>query len=1318
MSSTTPPVFFFTFADPDQQSDVALPSLQSEEAGIRSALASGEQAGSWEFVSGFHACRKNLFETFRNNRVAIFHFGGHSNQQSLWLPAETPGNQIVDGVLLEEFLVSQPSLQLAFFNSCENQEWAAKVATRVPFVIASVAKLDDVIAGHFAAAFYGYLATGSTLDDAFSQAAGDVMGTHQTSLGNWVDKYKQHPPQFRTFDEAEAFPTPAQATFPWVAVKRPGASSSGSWRLADVAHDPLVGLPPLAPGYYKDLPKQPYVTIKGHTKENAPLFFGRSTEIRAIADWALGACDPARPISLFYGQSGVGKSSLLNAGLLPRLPADCRYAYRRRNRNLIDDLYSAIAEVIASQPPAPGAPAPEATQDPAVRETQVRTWLSPPQRSLIILDQVEEAITHATTSGNSIDSELRAFANHVRQLFSQAPSNSSARLLLSFRKEYLAEIRGYFAEGSTDNSPDLLDHFWLDRLDHDAIVQVVTGPAYLRFADDQNKTIFPYKIVFPEGDRVPNLIADDLLKGDSSIATVLQIVLNQLWDATQPDANGIHSYTVELYENLAIRQNPLLGFYEQQLAELYGPAETKAAPQSKIKTEPGEIKAASQGLELDLLYAHTSELGTSRRRSLDDLKNDYANLGELGLSLDQLLTANIDKYLLTQPARDPGGMQTAIDNHSTALTHDTLAPLIRRDFALSELPGARARRLLENRGREWSGGRKGIVLDRADLRTVTRGLPHMRAVTPDEQRLIGHSRTARRRAFLRSFLLLLLLPVLAVGTLAIYVTRVHQQEQDTINLASNYASNSSNQVLAIAEGMESVRLQQGGAFWLRLNFLGAIKDTNKEIISNLQQALQFREVYRAQIDTSMVDLDQCAVALDQHDRPLVTSRNGTTLLGGNPVSALQDQSVCDPASGVIAQISADGWNLSVWRAGKTQTFRLADELAGPMAIQPGGTTIVYGSGAGSNPADKSIILVDLSTGQKIHQIQGVDTGNRVMLSPSGQYLVQDSNGTGLDYVNLSQPSPRAASLTGKNAMGRFVGVVGGQQVVAFGGKGFSPSEKMNPEFNDLQVYRLSDGKLLNYETGIYEGNSSWSGYEAVTLSPDGRMLASYSSISLGQIDLWAVPSTLDAAESGGMASVDPELKHMREDPENEGSPAHLASFSVPQGIWNIIGISPDLRYVTTAELEQIPADQNQSDSKQAKQAAFVHVWAIHSYTKKELQQIKFPVPLFDIGCKLIGTFIDDMAANPTMVSGTENIDYHALSASCKQRIKQEGVMTKATKAGDSISAPEKPKSTPAPSKPQTNSAPSKPESVTDAQRQLKTARQEARKAARQAAQQK
>ena len=516
-----------------------------------------------------------------------------------------------------------------------------------------------------------------------------------------------------------------------------------------------------------------------------------------------------------------------------------------------------------------------------------------------------------------------------------------------------------------------------------------------------------------------------------------------------------------------------------------------------------------------------------------------------------------------------------------------------------------------------------------------------------------------------------------------------------------------------------MRIEENSGFWLRLNFLGAISQTNKQIISNLQKALEFREVYRVKTDDSVTTLDQCSVTLDKHGRPLVTSRNGTTLLGGNPIPALGDFAACDPASGVIAQISADGWNLSVWRAGKTQTFRLADEMAGPMAIQPGGATMAYGAGVGSNPADKSIILVNLSTGQKIRQIQGVDTGNRVTFSSNGRYLVQDNDKTGLDYIDLSQPAPKFVSLTGKNAMGRFAGVAGGQDVVAFGGKGFTPpSGKMNAQNNDLQVYRLSDGKLLSYNTSLEDGqNSNWSGYKAIALSPDGRMLASFSNLSLGQIDLWAVPSALDPAESGGMASVDSSLLKMREGPPGEGSPAHLTNFNTPQGLWNVMGISSDLQYVTTVELQQIPEDQNQQGANQPKQVGYIHVWAVHPYNSKDLRKITFPIALFDIGCKFIGNFIDDMAANPTMLSGTENIDYPALSKACKGRIKQQGAMTKATKADETRSAPEKPKTNSMPST-SAAGAPTEPKSVSDAQQQLKAARQAARKAARQAARQK
>ena len=1258
MSNTAPPVFFFAFANPGAQSADPLPSLNKEAADISAALATGAQNGSWEFVSSADCRRADLFETFRNNRVAVFHFGGHSNQQSLWLPRETPGNQVVDGGMLEEFLSTQSSLQLAFFNSCENQAWAAKLSARVPFVIASVCKLDDAIAGHFAAAFYGYLASGSTVDDAFSQAAGDVMGTHQSSLADWVDKYKQNPPQFRSFDEAEDFPTPAQASFPWVAVKRPGASANASWRLADIAHDPLIGLPQLVPGSY-DLPPRPYVTIKGHGIRDSALFFGRSAEIRALADWALGTADPARPISLFYGQSGVGKSSLLNAGLLPRLRGQCLHAYRRRNRNLIDDLYSAIAEILAPQPPAPGAPASQASMnpaaaDPAMRNSLARDWLNLPQHSLILLDQVEEAITHAIGSGNAAGEELRAFADHVRQLFSSRPPGSPARLLLSFRKEYLAEIRGCFAQGSADNAPDLLDHFWLDRLGHDAIVQVVTGAAFSRLTRDT------YKIVFPEGGRLPNLIADDMLKGDSSIATILQIVLNELWDAARPDANGLHAYTLDLYEKLAIRANPLQGFYEQQLAALY---------------TRNEGKGAAQGLELDLLFGHTSELGTSRRRSLDDLKKDYPRLAApgsaSGLDLDKLLASNKDFYLLTEPATDPGGTQADANSHSTALAHDTLAPLIRRDFALSVLPGARARRLLENRAREWAGKKKATVLDRADLRTVERGLSQMRVVTGDEQRLIQASRTARWQSLARSFVLLLLLPIAAIGYTIFWVHSERLQQQTAID-ASATAIQNNDQVIAIAETLEAERIQRKDSWLLQFDPTGTNAAINKSLIDRMQKVLAFREVYRAKIDDSMVVLDRCVVTLDEKDRPLVTSRNGATVFHGYalPASLSAGDAACDPASGTIFIPDANSDSISVWHDGKTQTLQFPEPQTGPMTLGPNGAVLAYGAGPRDNPSAQFIAFLDLSTGKLSRKIPGISTGNRVAFSSTGRYLIQDSDKQGLAFLDLQQPNPAFAALTPVNAQGRAAGSVDGQEAVAFGGKGLAGG--------DLQIRRLGDGKLFTFDDRMAhppddDVEENWSGYSAVALSPDGKMLAAYSSLALGEIQLWAVPSTLDPPGSGDAQSADPAILRLRQGPKNEGSPLHLEDFSVPLGLWNLVGVSADHRFVVTAELQQIPSSGQSSDADQPKQAAYIHVWQVAPPTAQELKSIKLPYPLFDTGCQLIGNFIDDMAANTadTVLPGTGNINYTALSKACKQGAKQQNTFGR-SKIDEKSSAGAKP----------------------------------------------
>ena len=58
----------------------------------------------------------------------------------------------------------------------------------------------------------------------------------------------------------------------------------------------------------------PYKGLDHYEEQDAPFFFGREVECDLVVANLLAA-----RLTLLYGQSGVGKSSLLHAGVVPRL---------------------------------------------------------------------------------------------------------------------------------------------------------------------------------------------------------------------------------------------------------------------------------------------------------------------------------------------------------------------------------------------------------------------------------------------------------------------------------------------------------------------------------------------------------------------------------------------------------------------------------------------------------------------------------------------------------------------------------------------------------------------------------------------------------------------------------------------------------------------------------------------------------------------------------------------------------------------------------------------------------------------------------------
>ena len=87
-------------------------------------------------------------------------------------------------------------------------------------------------------------------------------------------------------------------------------------------------LPPLAvaraweePFDYLLVPENPYCGLEPFTAEQAAVFFGRDADIAALA-----ARVRAQPVVIVVGLSGVGKSSLVQAGLIPALQQEQRWS--------------------------------------------------------------------------------------------------------------------------------------------------------------------------------------------------------------------------------------------------------------------------------------------------------------------------------------------------------------------------------------------------------------------------------------------------------------------------------------------------------------------------------------------------------------------------------------------------------------------------------------------------------------------------------------------------------------------------------------------------------------------------------------------------------------------------------------------------------------------------------------------------------------------------------------------------------------------------------------------------------------------------------
>ena len=217
------------------------------------------------------------------------------------------------------------------------------------------------------------------------------------------------------------------------------------------------------PEYERALPAgNPYRGLRPFEAEHQALFFGRDSEIRMILDRL--ASDP---FVLVVGDSGVGKSSLCRAGVLPRLGGWLDERRRWSAASLVPGRHpvAALAAALAGwldQDEQDWAGCIE--QDPGGVGRRLRQELGPDRGLVLFIDQFEELLTQGEPA------QRAAVGRALAWLAAPTPG---LRLLATVRGDFLSRLANLEAFG------DELSRaiYFLRPLSAERIREAVRGPA-------------------------------------------------------------------------------------------------------------------------------------------------------------------------------------------------------------------------------------------------------------------------------------------------------------------------------------------------------------------------------------------------------------------------------------------------------------------------------------------------------------------------------------------------------------------------------------------------------------------------------------------------------------------------------------------------------------------------------------------------------------------------------------------------------------------------------------------------------------------------
>jgi phospholipase C len=343
----------------------------------------------------------------------------------------------------------------------------------------------------------------------------------------------------------------------------------------------------------------PYKGLDHYEEEDAPFFFGREVQRDLIVANLIAA-----RLTLLYGESGVGKTSLLNAGVVPRLrdePDVAVVVFRSWDDDPIAGLIDAIRATSGVHPSA-GASGLSAT----IAASTERLG----RDLVIILDQFEEYfVYHSQEDGEG------TFAVEFPRAVNQRELRVS--FLISIREDAIARIDRF--KGRIPNP--FGNYLRVDRLDRTAAREAIKRPLE-EFERRQTRTA--HLGIEPDlVEAVLNQVRAGIIRlGQTGVGVIdsagtqewqieapyLQLVMTRLWD----EENAAHSRTLRLQtlDRLGGAEQIIHMHLDAAMAELTDAQRDLAVRVFRFLVTPSGTKIAYRASDLaDYAEATAEEVG-------------------------------------------------------------------------------------------------------------------------------------------------------------------------------------------------------------------------------------------------------------------------------------------------------------------------------------------------------------------------------------------------------------------------------------------------------------------------------------------------------------------------------------------------------------------------------------------------------------------------------------------------------------------------------------------------------------------------------------